>query len=58
MAPSRIRELVRAAEASRPGIDALVHLCSLAAEGLPVDGVGLSVTGGGLPAADAPADSA
>ena len=46
MAPNRIRELVRAAEASRPGIDAVAHLCSMAAEGLPVDGVGLSVTGG------------
>ena len=46
MAPNRIRELVRAAEASRPGIDAVTHLCSMAAEGLPVDGVGLSVTGG------------
>ena len=46
MAPSRIRELVRAAVASRPGIDAVAHLCSMAAEGLPVDGVGLSVTGG------------
>ncbi|HEV8167409.1 MAG TPA: GAF domain-containing protein, partial [Actinomycetota bacterium] len=46
MAPNRIHELVRAAEASRSGIDAVAHLCSMAAEGLPVDGVGLSVTGG------------
>ena len=37
MAPNRIRELVRAAEASRPGIDAVAHLCTMAAEGLPVD---------------------
>jgi GAF domain/ANTAR domain len=42
----RVRELVRAAERAGQGSDAVDHLCQMAVAALPVDGVGLSVTGG------------
>jgi hypothetical protein len=46
MASSRVRDLVRAAEAAASGNARIAHLCAMASAGLPVDGVGLSVTGG------------
>jgi hypothetical protein len=42
----RVRAAVRAAETSRSGTERVGALCALAVAALPVDGVGVSVTGG------------
>jgi hypothetical protein len=43
---ARVRSAVRAAESSGAGSDRVAHVCSLVVAALPVDGAGLSVTGG------------
>jgi hypothetical protein len=46
MSSRRVPEIVRAARASSDGTARVAHLCDLAAGTLPVNGVGLSLTGG------------
>jgi hypothetical protein len=46
MSSRRVPEIVRAARASSDGTARVAHLCDLAAGALPVNGVGLSLTGG------------
>lgn len=46
MPSERIQAAVRAAERSGAGSARVEHVCAMVAEALPVDGVGLSVTGG------------
>jgi hypothetical protein len=46
MSSQRVHEIVRAARASSDGTARVAHLCDLAAGALPVNGVGLSLTGG------------
>jgi hypothetical protein len=46
MSSQRVLEIVRAARASSDGTARVAHLCDLAAGSLPVNGVGLSLTGG------------
>jgi hypothetical protein len=46
MSSQRVEEFVRAAQDSSDGTARVAHLCRLAAGTLPVNGVGLSLTGG------------
>ena len=46
MSSQRVQEIVRAARASGDGTARVTHVCGLAAGTLPVNGVGLSLTGG------------